>query len=57
MSPNIQINWIKDSKEQKLYTNLGEEEQDYQDGSGLQFIKFHFVTRCQEIRSSIPVKF
>ena len=27
---------------------FGEKVQDYKDGSGLQFIKFDFETRCQE---------
>lgn len=39
----------------KLEQVFWKEAQDYKDGSGLRFIKFDFVTGCQEIKPSIPV--
>ena len=40
---------------QKRYS--GEQLQDYKDGSGLQFIKFDFMTGGQEIKIAILVEF
>jgi len=36
---------------------LREEVQDYKDRSGLQFVKFDFVTGCQEVKLASVVKF
>ena len=56
MPPNIQIHWIKTFYREKKNKYSGKEVQDYKDGSGLQFIKFEFVTGCQEIKIAVIVK-
>ena len=53
ISPNIPLNGIKRFYGAKQKQQFGEKRQDYKDGSGLQFIKFDFVTGDQEIKLSI----
>ena len=51
---NIQLNWIKrfyGTKQRSI--SLEKKVQDYKDGSGLQFIKFHFyLISCQAVKKS-----
>ena len=61
MPTNIQLNsWIKNFIEQLIKNRrsctLEGKRQDYKDGSGLQFIKFHFVTGRQEIKVFISIE-
>jgi len=57
MPPNIQINWKKRLYRAKQNKYLREEVQDYKDRSGLQFVKFDFVTGCQKVKLASVVKF
>ena len=57
MSPNIQLNRIKRFYRAKQKQLFGDKEQNYKDGSGLQFIDFDFVTGGQEIKASILEEF
>ena len=54
MSPNVQQNWIKNSIVQNRKTAINKVH--YKDGSGLQFIKFDFLTGGQEIKVSMFVE-
>ena len=56
MPPNIPLYWIKRFFRAKQKPLFGNKVRDYKDGSGLQFIKFDFVTGGEETEIAIRVK-
>ena len=57
MPTNIQLLWIKRFYRANQKPWFGENVQDCKDGSGLQFIKFDFLTDSQEIGIAILLGF
>ena len=54
MPPNTQFNCINRFYRVKQKQLFGNKVKDCKDGSGLQFIKFDFVTGGQEIKKNFP---
>ena len=53
---HMELNRIKKILQRKTEQVVGDKVQDCKDGSGLQFIKFDFVTSGQEIKLAILVE-